>query len=54
MDAKLQHAFNIVVKYGFCGDCRWALDGKHCHECDCYQKGVKVIRDALENTYVGG
>ncbi len=48
MDAKLQHDFNIVVKYGFCGDCRWALDGKHCHECDCYQKGVKVIREPWE------
>lgn len=43
-----ERAFNIAVKYGFCGDCRWMWDKRHCHECDCYQNTVKVIRDALE------
>ena len=42
-----QIAFNIVVKYGFCGDCRWTLDDKRCHECDCYQNGVKIIREVM-------
>lgn len=44
-----ERAFNIAIKYGFCGDCRWWLDKDHCHECDCYQNAVKVIHDALEN-----
>ena len=48
MNNKLQCAFNVVVKYGFCGDCRWKLDSKQCHECDCYENGVKRIREALE------
>lgn len=43
-----ERAFNIAIKYGFCGDCRLALDKRHCHECDCYENTVKVIRDALE------
>ena len=42
-----QTAFNIVIKYGFCRDCKWTLDSKHCHECDCYQNGVKIIREAM-------
>ena len=48
MNTKLQCAFNVVVKYGFCADCRWKLDSEQCHKCDCYENGVKRIREALE------
>lgn len=43
-----ERAFNIAIKYGFCSDCVQGLDKGHCHECDCYQNAVKVIRVALE------
>lgn len=43
-----EQAFNIAIKYGFCSDCRLRLHRSYCHECDCYQNAVKVIRDALE------
>lgn len=44
---KVQEAFNIVVKYGFCSDCVQKYDGTLCHQCDCFQNGVDVIRQAL-------
>ena len=44
---KLQEAFNIVVKYGFCSDCVQKYDGTLCHQCDCFQNGVDVIRQGL-------
>ena len=44
---KLESAFNIVVKYGFCQDCRWVFEDKHCLECGCYQDGAKIIKEAL-------
>ena len=54
MNNKLQSAFNMVVKYGFCGKCRWELDSEQCHFCDCYQNGVKRIREALETASIVG
>ena len=48
MNTELQRAFNVVVKYGFCENCYRKFDSKQCHEYDCYEKGVKRIREALE------
>lgn len=47
MNKKLQSAFNVVVKYGFCGECRYNLDSIYCEGTMCY-KDVNLIRDALE------
>ena len=44
---KLESAFNIVINYGFCGDCRWIFEDKNCLECGCYQDGIKIIKEAL-------
>ena len=45
---KYERAFNIVVKYGFCHDCRWPLDSKYCLGHDCYDQ-VKLLREAVEH-----
>ncbi len=49
MNEELQSAFNIVVKYGFCGECRYNLDSRYCEDTMCY-KAVNLIRDALEKS----
>lgn len=53
MKADLQSAFNVVVKYGFCSDCRWRLNSKECRACDCYQNGVILIQNAMEKASAG-
>jgi hypothetical protein len=47
MNEELQSAFNIVVKYGFCGECRYNLDSRYCEGTMCY-RDMNLIRDALE------
>lgn len=47
MNKELQSAFNVVVKYGFCGECRYNLDSRYCEGTMCY-RDVNLIRDALE------
>lgn len=45
---ELERAFNIVIRYGFCGDCRWFCDSEECHRYDCYRNGVKPIKEAID------
>ena len=47
MNKELQSAFDAVVKYGFCDECRYNLDSKYCEGTICY-RDVNLIRDALE------
>ena len=42
-----EEAFNVVVRYGFCGDCRHILDSDRCQKCDCFWNGVRIIRNTL-------
>lgn len=45
--AKYQVAFDIAVRYGFCGDCQWIFESERCKQCDCYVRSVNVIKDAI-------
>ena len=45
---KYESAFNVAIRYGFCGDCRKSLSRDRCEGFDCYDNSVKVIADALE------
>ena len=45
---KYESAFNVAIRYGFCGDCRKKLSHDRCEGYDCYDNSVKVIADALE------
>lgn len=49
MNSKLQQAFNVVVRYGFCGDCKESLGSQFCVGKDCYENCVSVIQDALNS-----
>lgn len=48
---QLTTAYNIVIKYGFCGDCRWVHDSDKCHKYDCYTNAVSVIQEAIRKAY---
>lgn len=48
---QIETAYNISIKYGFCGDCRWTLDSKQCHQRGCYQHAVKIIQEVMRNAY---
>lgn len=41
-------AYNIAIKYGFCGDCRWVHDSDECHKYDCYTNAVSIIQEAIQ------
>ena len=45
---KYESAFNVAIRYGFCGDCRKKLSHDSCEGYDCYDNSVTVIADALE------
>lgn len=48
---QLTSAYNIVIKYGFCGDCKWVHDSDKCHKQDCYVNAVSVIQEAIRKAY---
>ena len=50
---QLTTAYNIAIKYGFCGDCRWVHDSDECHKYDCYVNAVSVIQAAIRKAYRG-
>lgn len=45
---KYESAFNVAIRDGFCGDCRYTLDPYRCERYDCYNNSVKIIADALD------
>ena len=45
---KYESAFNIAIRFGFCGDCRRSLGENNCKGYDCYDNSVKIISEALE------
>ena len=45
---KYDIAFDLVVKYGFCGNCRHDLGSKYCAVYDCNEK-VKLLREAVDH-----
>lgn len=48
---QLTTAYNIAIKYGFCGDCRRVHDSDKCHKYDCYVNAVSVIQEAIQKAY---